>query len=169
MFSYTEWQGQARTLDKHGEIEINTEYVTRRKPAWWVLVKLSGLAIMVAAAYGIALPSLVLYLPLWKAIVVIAGVMLIYLGLAFFIRPEANTDNMGLFAGLVNDPLQYSDDINRSLWHLSCLLGPGRFAATTLLDLCVLAGIAGGDEILEAEELNRIASLPEAEKSQVAQ
>lgn len=150
MFSYTEWRGQSRLLDKHGEIEINTEYVTRRKPAWWVFVKLLALALMIAAGYGIALPTLAHHLPLWKAVVLIAGGMLIYLGLAFFIRPEANTDNMGWCGGLANDPTQYSDDINRSLWQFHCLLGPGRFASTTLLDLCVLAGIAAGDEVLEA-------------------
>jgi hypothetical protein len=54
---------------------------------------------------------------------------------------------MGWFGGLSNDPTQYSDNINRFLWNLHCLLGPGRFAAETLLDTCVLAGLASGEEV----------------------
>src|SRR5205085_9358579 len=99
----------------------NTEYVTRKKPAWLVLLKLLGVAAMVAVGYGIALPTVAESLPLWQAIAAIAGVMLIYVGLAFFFRPEPNTDNMGWCAGGMNDPTQYSDNINRLLWKLSCL------------------------------------------------
>jgi hypothetical protein len=148
MFSFTEFQFQS-SLDKHGSIETNTEYVTRKKPVWWVLLKLAGVAAMVAVGYGLALPTLGQVLPLWQGAVVIAGIMLIYIGLAFFIQPEPNTDNMGWFGGMANDPTQYSDDINRSLWNLHCLLGPGRFIAESLLDTCVLVGLARGEEVLE--------------------
>jgi hypothetical protein len=149
MFSFTEFQGQS-SLDKHGSVEINTEYYTRKKPAWWVLLKLLGVAAMVAVGYGIALPTVAEALPLWQACAAVAGVMLIYVGIAFFFRPEPNTDNMGWIGGMSNDPTQYSDNINRSLWNLHCVLGPGRFTAETLLDLCVLLGLAKGDEILDS-------------------
>lgn len=148
MISFTEYQLQSST-DKHGTVEINTEYITRKKPAWLVLLRLLGVAAMVAVGYGIALPSLAGVLPLWQSIVAVAGVMLIYVGLAFFFRPEPNTDNMGWMAGGMDDPTQYSDDINRSLWSLSCTLGPGRFVAESLLDTCVLAGLAHRDEIID--------------------
>jgi hypothetical protein len=148
MFSFTEYQCQS-SLDKHGSVEIHTEYYTRKKPAWWVLLKLLGVAAMVAVGYGIALPTVAQALPLWQACAAVAGVMLIYVGIAFFFRPEPNTDNMGWFGGMSNDPTQYSDNINRSLWNLHCVLGPGRFTAETLLDLCVLLGLAKGDEILD--------------------
>jgi hypothetical protein len=51
---------------------------------------------------------------------------------------------MGLGGGLMNDPFQSSDNVNRILWKLSCCLAPGRFTAETFLDLCVLAGLFGG-------------------------
>ena len=148
MFSFSEYRCQSST-DTHGTVEINTEYVTRKKPAWLVLLRLAGVAAMIAVGYGIALPTLAGALPLWQAIAAVAGVMLIYVGLAFFFRPEPNTDNMGWVGGGMNDPTQYSDNINRWLWNLSCLLGPGRFTAETLLDTCVLAGLAHGDEIID--------------------
>jgi hypothetical protein len=148
MFSFTEYQCQS-SFDKHGSVEINTEYYTRKKPAWWVLLKLLGVAAMVAVGFGIALPTVAQVLPLVQASAAVAGGMLIYVGIAFFFRPEANTDNMGWFGGMSNDPTQYSDNINRFLWNLHCVLGPGRFTAETLLDACVLVGLAKGEEVLD--------------------
>lgn len=149
MFSFTELRGQSSVLDKHGAIEINTEYYTRRKPAWLVLVKLLGVAAMVAVGFAIALPTAQQYLALWQAVAAIAGAMLVYTGIAFFFRPEANTDNMGWFGGMSNDPTQYSDNINRLLWKLHMTLGPGRFTATALLDFCVLLGMASSEEVID--------------------
>ena len=37
MFSVTEMRGQSSLLHKSGSIEFNTEYCTRKKPAWLVL------------------------------------------------------------------------------------------------------------------------------------
>ena len=51
-----------------------------------------------------------------------AGGMLIYTGIAFFFRPEPNTDNLGWGGGLGNDPFQTSDNVNRFLW--KALPGP---------------------------------------------
>jgi hypothetical protein len=132
-----------------GTMEINDQYVTCRKPAWLVLLKVLGLALMVAAAVGIAYPSLRQVLPPLQSAAVIAGVILIYSGLAFFFRPEPNTDNLGYCGGAYNDPTKISDDINRGLLDLHFALGPGRFASETLLDVCVLFGLAGGEEVLD--------------------
>ncbi|MDX1948127.1 MAG: hypothetical protein SFU86_22245 [Pirellulaceae bacterium] len=171
MFSYTEYQCQG-SYDKHGTVEINTEYVTRRKPAWLVLLKLLAVAAMVAVGYAIALPTLLKVLPLWQSIALVAGVMLIYIGLAFFFRPEPNTDNMGWFAGMGNDPTQYSDNINRSLWNLSCVLGPGRFVSESLLDACVLVGLAGGEEVVDENppelEPSELDPVPQASEENLA-
>jgi hypothetical protein len=95
------------------------------------------------------LPTLLGHLPVWQAIAAVAGVMMLYTGIAFFFRPEANTDNMGWVGGGMNDPAQYSDNINRFLWNLHMALGPGRFTAETLLDTCVLLGLAHRDEIID--------------------
>jgi hypothetical protein len=147
MFSLTELRGQSSLLHKSGTVEINTEYSAHRKPVWLVLLKMLGVIGMVAVGAAIAVPTLLEYkFPLWHAVVITAGGMLIYIGIAFFLRPEPNTDNLGWGGGMANDPFQYSDNINRFLWNLHCVLGPGRFTAETLLDLCVLVGLAKSED-----------------------
>jgi hypothetical protein len=150
MYSVTEMQGQSGLLHKSGTVEINSEYVTRKKPVWLVLLKLAGVAAMVAVGAAIGVPTLLEFeFPLWQAIAITVGGMMVYMGVAFFLRPEANTDNLGWGGGLANDPFQSSDNVNRFLWKLHCALGPGRFTAETLLDLCVLIGVARGAEIVD--------------------
>lgn len=122
-----------------GKIEINTEYAARRKPLWLVALKLVGLAAILPVGFALVVP--LIPLPMWQALVVSAGVLLIYVGVAFFVRPEPDTDNMGWCGGLINDPFHYSDNLNRSLFTLHCVLGPGRFAAETVLDACALLGV----------------------------
>jgi hypothetical protein len=142
MFSLTEMRGQSSLLHKGGTIELNTEYYARRRPVWLVLLKLLGVAAMLAVGVAIAMPTLLEYeFPFWQAVVITAGGMCIYTGIAFFIRPEPNTDNLGWGGGMGNDPFQYSDNVNRFLWRAHCVLGPGRFTAETLLDVCVLVGL----------------------------
>jgi hypothetical protein len=148
MFSLTEFQGQSGLLHKSGTVEINTDYSARRKPAWLVLLKLLGVAAMVAVGAAIAMPTLLEFkLPMFQAVAITVGGMMIYTGVAFFFRPEPNTDNLGWGGGMMNDPFQCSDNVNRFLWRAHCALGPGRFTAETLLDLCVLLGIAKGDDV----------------------
>jgi hypothetical protein len=157
MFSLTEMQGQSGLLHKTGTIELNTEYQTSKKPVWLVGLKLLGVAAMVAVGAAIAVPTLLeLRFPLWQAVPITAGGMLVYTAIAFFLRPEANTDNMGWGGGLMNDPFQCSDNVNRLLWRLHCVLGPGRFTAEATLDLCALLGLA---RRIEARDQERIADL----------
>lgn len=148
MFGFTEIQGQSSLLHKSGTVELNTDYVTRKKPAWLVLLKLLCVAGMIAIGYGITVPTfLELRFQLWQAVVLGTAAMMLYTGVAFFIRPEANTDNLGFGGGVGNDPFQTSDNVNRFLWKAHCFLGPGRFTSETLLDFCVLIGLAGGAEV----------------------
>jgi hypothetical protein len=166
MFSFTELRGQSNLLHKHGTVEINTEYHTRRKPAWLVLLKALGVAAMVAVGFAIALPTLMeLKFPFWQCIAMIAGAMCIYTGIAFFFRPEANTDNLGFAGGMANDPFQASDNVNRFLWKLHCVLGPGRFTAETFLDLCVLLRLAWGEEVVDEAQQGRAAAAAQMAKS----
>jgi hypothetical protein len=145
MFSFTELQGQSPLLHKSGTVEITTNVAADRKPAWLVALKLLGVLAMVAVGAAIAVPTLFEFrFPLWQAAVITAIGMLVYTAVAFFIRPEPNTDNLGFGGGLANDPFQYSDDVNRFLWKAHCVLGPGRFTAHTLIDLGVLLGLVGG-------------------------
>lgn len=146
MFSFTEWHGQT-SQEKHGTIRLNTTCDACQKPLWLVLIKLVVLAGMVAVGGFVVGTVAGHFLPPWKAAAATAGILVLYVGVAFFFRPEANTDNMGWFGGMGNDPFQYSDNINRFLFKLHMLLGPGRFCAEALLDACVLVGLAGGSEV----------------------
>ncbi len=148
MYSLTEYQGQS-SLDKHGGIALNTSYETCKKPVWLVLLKLAVLLGMMAVGTALVTPPLMQWLPAWKAAPVTIGILLIYIGVAFFFRPQYNGDNMGWCGGFANDPFQYSDNINRFLFKLHMLLGPGRFAAETMLDACALVGLARGPEVVE--------------------
>lgn len=151
MFSYTEFRGQS-SLDKHGSVEFHTEFFRRRRPAWLVLLKILGSIAMIAVGFAIALPSIKEVAPdfaMWKAVLAVSAAMVFYTAIAFFIRPEANGDNMGWFGGSCNDPTQYSDNINRFLWKLHMILGPGRFTAETLLDTCVLVGLVRGEDVVD--------------------
>jgi hypothetical protein len=149
MFSFTEMHGQSSTLHQSGTIEFNTTYVTRRKPVWLVAIKLFAVAAMVAVGFGLMVPTLLHFdFVLWQALALAGGLMMVYMGLAFFVRPEANTDNLGWAGGFANDPYQYSDNVNRFLWQAHCLLGPGRFTAETFLDFCALVGLAHEDEVI---------------------
>lgn len=168
MFSYTEVHGQS-SLDKHGGIRLNTTYQTVKKPVWLVLLKLVVLTGMVAMAAAVLTPVLAQCLPMWKATLATAGILLIYIGIAFFLRPEANADNMGWCGGFGNDPFQYSDNVNRFLFKLHMLLGPGRFAAETMLDACALVGLAQGAEVNEEEESPPAVLIDPAAYSQAAQ
>lgn len=151
MFSFTEYQGQS-SLDKHGTLELNTSYVAPQKPLWLVLVKLAVLAGMLAVGAVIVMPILMNWLPPWKAAAATAGVVLLYIGIAFLVRPRYNSDNMGWFGGLANDPFQYSDNINRFLFQLHMVLGPGRFAAETLLDAWARLGASTVPETVQPPE-----------------
>ncbi|HMC10420.1 MAG TPA: hypothetical protein VKH44_03985 [Pirellulaceae bacterium] len=135
MFSLFEVQGQSSLPHKSGTVEINTEYHTEKKPVWLVLLKLLGVAAMVAVGAAIAMPTLLeLNFPLIQAVAITLGGMMVYTGIAFFFRPEPNTDNL-------------SDKVNRFLWKAHCVLGPGRFTAETFLDTCALLGIVKGNEV----------------------
>ena len=73
MFSFGEIQGQASLLHKSGTLEINTDCYRRRRPAWLVVLKILGVAAMIAVGYAIALPTLLeVQFPLWEAVLLIA-------------------------------------------------------------------------------------------------
>ena len=159
MFSFTELRGQS-SLDKHGSIQIHSEFFRRRRPAWLVLLKILGVVAMVGMGMTIVILTVnekAPGFPQWKAIAAAAAAMIVYTAVAYFVRPEANTDNMGWFGGFANDPTQYSDNINRWLWNLHMFLGPGRFTAETVLDTCVLAGIVRSEDVVDEAGLSEYA------------
>ena len=125
--------GHSSLLQKSGSIELNTDTYRERRPAWLVLLKLLGVAAMVAVGAAIAIPSLLEFdFPLWHAIGLTAGGMVLYTAIAFFVRPEPNTDDL--------------TNVNKLLWNVHCALGPGRFTSETFLDLFVLVGLINVDD-----------------------
>ncbi len=133
-----EYLGEQADPQPVGSIEINTQYEPQ-KSAILVFLKLLGLTVLFGVGFAILLPSLPF--AYWQSVVLALGIILMYVGVAFFVRPEADTENLGWLAGLADDPLHYSDDLNRGLLFLHMLLGPGRFISGTILDVFALCGL----------------------------
>jgi hypothetical protein len=150
MVGWYEIVGERADPQEVGGVKLNTFYETRRKRPGMVLLKTLGLVLMIAAGFAVTVPWLPM--AIWKSSTLVAGLMLMYVGLAFFVRPEPNMDNLGLLGGLINDPLHYSDNLNRALFQAHCLLGPGRFAAGTLLDISTLLGFTAEITAQQANE-----------------
>lgn len=141
MFSVTQIPGQSNLPYASGTVEFNTNYVVARKPAWWVLLKLLCVFGMVTIGYGITVPTFLEYkFPLWQAIALATGAMVVYTAVAFFVRPDANTDNLG-------------STVNRFLWKAHCFLGPGRFTSQTLLEFFVVLGVKSRHDADDAVDL----------------
>lgn len=68
-------------------------------------------------------------------VTIVACVMAAYLLLAYFVRPQPDYDNLGWAGGIFDNPLRYSDDINRFLVLVMVVLWPGRFVSTAIVDL----------------------------------
>jgi hypothetical protein len=146
MFSRLKLQ-QWSFLGTHGLIQINTTYVTERKPVSSVLQKIAVSFFMLAIATALIAPPLALCMPAWKATVAMIGIVLIYLGVSFFIRPQADTEKRGWQGGATQPD---SANFHRLLVALHWLLAPGRFAAETVLDTCVLLGVVQGAEVIDS-------------------
>ena len=141
MFSFTELWGEQIGQHQRGEVEFSAENFNVRRPAWQVALKVLGSAVLVAVGYALLIPALSHWLPLVKAIAFATGILFLYVGLAFVVRPKPKLDNLGWGYGLIDDPTQYSDDINRGLFELHMFFGPGRFLAETAIDVLTLVGV----------------------------
>ena len=97
MFSLTEFQGHSSLLHKSGTIELNSEYQTNKKPVWLVALKLLGVAAMVAVGAAISVPTLLeMQFPLWQAVLITAGAMVVYTGDCLFRPARAEYRQHGL-------------------------------------------------------------------------
>jgi len=126
-------------FEQRGTIELNLEHVAERKPAWLIGLRLAGVVGIVAIFLLATVPWLPL--PLLQSIPLMLFVFFLYSLMAHYVRPRPNTDNMGWIGGMMNDPFQYNDNINRALFQLHCTLGPGRFAAAATIDALVGVGL----------------------------
>jgi len=66
-------------------------------------------------------------------ILIFIGVLSFYCFISYNFIPKPATSNMGWLGGMVDNPLRYSDDLNRMLVGLFVLLLPGRFVSTTVM------------------------------------
>ena len=71
----------------------------------------------------------------WKYIGICAVFTSFYLVFSYRVKPRPDTENIGWFGGMVDNPLRYSDDINRFLWFLRMVLTPGRLVGIGLVDM----------------------------------
>ena len=151
MPSFIEFSGESEyDRRQRGTVEIQGDYVARRKPAWLVVGKLATVLFVVGFAYILALKHI--DWPAWKITAIYFGVVLAYCGVAYLVRPNANYMNMGWGGGMMNDPTQYSDNINRGLRDLECVLQPGQLAVESVLDLLILCGMHRAYEPPEAAD-----------------
>lgn len=94
MVTYDDYLDSSLAPEDKGTIEITTEYVTKRKPIWLLSLKIVATVAMISVAYVVALPLLLKFMPLWQAIPLFAGVLLVYQGIAFFIRATPDIDRL---------------------------------------------------------------------------
>ncbi|MCK4983450.1 MAG: hypothetical protein KAS17_11035, partial [Victivallaceae bacterium] len=66
------------------------------------------------------------------------GALIVYCLIAYFIRPQPDTDDMGLCGGMIDNPFSYSDDHNRFLMSLKYVLIPGCFFSESTINMFLL-------------------------------
>ncbi|MFO0914578.1 MAG: hypothetical protein U0795_16590 [Pirellulales bacterium] len=76
--------------------------------------------------------------------VAVISVLIVCLVTAYFVRPVPDYRNLGWFAGMMDNPLRYSDNINRTLLFASVLLVPGRFLVKSVFDLIFVCRVRSG-------------------------
>ena len=151
---------QWSVLQTHGLIQVNSTYITTKKPAGAVLMRIALLLAMFAGAmFLIALP-LSFLVEDWAACLSAIGLMLIYGGVSFFLRPQVDAEGRGWRAGMVAS----DSHLGRLMIALEWCFKPGRFASEALLDACVLFGVAGGSEVSGGKN----SSQPAADREQAA-
>jgi hypothetical protein len=106
------------------------------QPRWAVLVEFTlAMAALVGECYLLGKYASPLDAP---KLVLAASLTLVYLIIAFFIAPRPNFRNLGWLGGWVDNPFQYSDNLNRGLLWLKLVLLPGRLIAGAFVDMAIL-------------------------------
>lgn len=125
--SLFEYFGERHDPGPIGGFEVGGAELQDR-PAWARVFRLLLSAAFVIGAWILLRRALPEAHYLWLSF---TGGALAYLALGFYVRPRADTSNLGWAGGLFDHPFRYSDDINRWLLFLSIVLWPGRFVAVT--------------------------------------
>ena len=119
-----------------GGFELASE-INLRKPSHVVMPKVAVSIALIALMYVVvfSLESVSLSV---TSLAIVTGGILVYLGIAWLVRPEANENNMGWMGGLMDAPFQHSDNFNRFLWKLKIAFMPGRFVTQSFIELATL-------------------------------
>jgi len=133
--SFMEWWGERTNPGNVGRVGISTDHAPCTSPGL-VWARVLFLAAAVPTLWTLAAVNLPL--PGWQAWAAVVGGTLIYAGAAYFVDPQPDMENIGWCGGLVDHPWRYSDDINRNLFGLQILLGPGRFLVESVADWLAL-------------------------------
>lgn len=158
---FTGYGLHSQKTSDYGKIHLNQHYDPSGKPQWLVLLKISGSLALLACGYAVVLPSLN-FLPVWQQLAVTSGLLMVYVGASFFLRPEPNASKMGWFGGLMDNPFEYADGWNRFLWSLHCFLGPGRLISTTVLDIAFSLGLISVPEEVQGQTRGELAQAAES-------
>ena len=70
-----------------------------------------------------------------KNAAITTGIVVVYCTIGYFFHSAPDRSNMGWAGGFIDNPLRYSDDINRSLLFIKVLLIPGRFISESIADI----------------------------------
>lgn len=150
IFDSLDVSSPSNSPSKYGTLEVSTEYVPQRNVTVVTFKTIVSIAMLAGAGYGL-FQLQIFPESIGSRLAIIAGIELIYVGIAFFIVPRPNYGDLGYLDGLINNPFRYSDNYNRSLRTWAVLLGPGRFISTSLLDFAALLGLIKMDPAEEME------------------
>jgi len=132
---FLEWWGESMNPGPRGgiRVESRSQELPTRGVVWTCLIV--SMAGMIGGFY-----LLFAYLvpPTLTSLGVTLIVLGVYLLLAHFVHPEADTSNLGWMAGMMDDPFRWSDDWNRSLLGLNLLLLPGRFLGRSFVNFALM-------------------------------
>jgi hypothetical protein len=130
-----EWFGESYNPGSIGSVGVR-ESGGRDRSRWAVLVCFIVAVLLIAGgAYAIFHFGGALW---QQKMLLIGTAFAFYLLLAFFLRPQADMDNIGWLGGLMDHPFRFSDDINRFLLFFQIALFPGRFVAESIVDFFVM-------------------------------
>ena len=132
---FFEWLGETVSPESIGSVQVGREppdsEPPKREPLGVVLIKFATSVGLVA----LVLLPIYYYLiepTIWNIVVTLACLVL-YCVAGYFIHPQPDESNLGVYGTIVDNPLSFSDDANRGLLWLQFVLLPGRFIAETIV------------------------------------
>ncbi len=124
-----EWMGESVDPRSWGSVTFGGEPDDEESSIPGMIVRFVIAMCLLTAVYYLLFRFLLPFT--WICAAWVTGLTLAYLLVGYYVRPEPETDNLGWFGGLIDDPFHYSDDISRFLLLLAIVLYPARFIAVS--------------------------------------